>query len=395
MIAAARISQKASTGKSRSTLRHMRSLGTNLGELREDFESVRGEPFEYFYCPILHGDEDVPLTKGHVIPESMGGKSKVLQRRDVDNGFGSFFEAEASDAIVHGIDGDPLDIVFRGDPDALRKLGRRFKLRARFDGTDRPVDILHRKMGEEVEFFASTEDLNEAIGRNETTETLRGSLAVELDARSSILVTSLRTSHLSWFQKCGYRYVFSSEGLFVAGVLRSFFSKFIQPRSGPNRSKRGSLASERVKKEVDDYCFQFANFIRPIPPSELERFPRELQQGTPDSGWFIFLWDRDVAYGRISIVKFGNSHIAVMTPVITDARGWALMNLAANLELEYSFARYNPDAHVVECARPSGQVSVWPSIDESMKSRAPVSIRQAAELSSNRAEWWNRLNPKQ
>ena len=358
----------------------MPSLGTNLEELRQDFESVRGKPFKYFYCPILHVDEDVPLTKGHIIPESMGGRSKVLQRRDVDNGFGSFFEAEAADAIVHGLDGDPLDIVFRGDPDALKEIGRRFKLRARFDGMDRPVDILHRKKGEEVEFFASTEGLTEAIGRVESTESLKGSLAVELDARSSILATSLRTSHLCWFQKCGYRYVFSNEGMFVAWVLRSFYSKFIQPRSGPNRRKRGSLVSERVKKEVDDYCFQFANFIRPLPPSEVERFPRQIQQGTPDSGWFITLWDKDVAYGRISMVKLGNSRVAVMTPVITDARGWALMDLAANLELEYSLARYNPDAHVVECARPSGQVLVWPSIDESMRSRAPVSIRQAATL---------------
>ena len=319
----------------------MRSLGTNLEELREDFESVRGEPFEYFFCPILHVDEDVPLTKGHVIPESMGGTSKVLQRRDVDNGFGSFFEAEASDAIVLGLDGDPLDIVLRGDPDELRKIGRRFKLRARFDGMDRPVDISHRKIGEEVGFFASTEDLSEALGRIDSTESLSGSLAVELDARSSILATSLRTSHLCWFQRCGYRYVFSNEGIFVAWVLRSFYSKFIQPRSGPNRSKKGSLVSESVKKEVDDYCFQFANFIRPLAPSEVERFPRELRQGTPDSGWFIALWDEDLIYGRISIVKLGSSHVAVMTPVVTDARGWALMDLVANLELEYSLARYD------------------------------------------------------
>ena len=181
----------------------MRFLGTNLEELREDFESVRGKPFEYFYCPILHIDEDVPLTKGHVVPESMGGRSKVLQRRDIDNGFGSFFEAEAADAIVHGIDGDPLDIVFRGDPDELRKIGRRFKFRAHFDGMDRPVDILPRKMGEEVKFFVSMEGLNEALGRIESAESLRGSLAVELDARSSILAASLRTSHLCWFQRCG------------------------------------------------------------------------------------------------------------------------------------------------------------------------------------------------
>ena len=351
-----------------------------MNELREDFESVRGKPFKHFYCPILHVDEDVPLTKGHVVPKSVGGKSKVLQRRDVDNGFGSFFEAEAADAVIHGLDGNPLDIVLRGDPDQLKKIGRRFKLRARFDGMDKFVDISHRKMGGEVGFFVSTEDLTEVLGESDKPDRLRGSLGVELDARSSILATSLRTSHLCWFQKCGYRYVFSNEGIFVAWVLRSFFVNFIQPRSGPNRSKTGSLVSDQVKKEVDDYCFQFANFIRPFPRSAVKMFPKEIQQGTPDSGWFIALWDEDQVYGRISIVKLGDSHVGVMTPVITDPRGWALFDLAANLELEFSLARFDADARVFECGHRTGRTLIWPGVGESIKSLRPLSIRQAARI---------------
>lgn len=358
----------------------MRSLSTNLDKLQEDFESVRGRPFNYFYCPILHVDQDVPLTKGHVVPKSLGGKSKVLQRRDVDNGFGSFFEAEAADAVIHGLDGNALDIVLRGDPAELKKIGRRFKILAQFDGMNEPVHVSHRKTDAEVTFFVSKESLTKALGEIEKPISLRGSLGVELDARSSILATSLRTSHLCWFKKCGYRYVFSNEGIFVAWVLRSFFEKFIQPRSGSNRIKTGSLVSEEVKKEVDDYCSQFANFIRPFTRPLIEKFPTEIQEGTPDSGWFIALRDGDQIYGRISILKLGKSHVAVMTPVITDARGWALFDLAANLELEFSLAKFDADADVFEGERCTGKTLIWPGVGESIKSMPPVSIRQAARI---------------
>lgn len=351
-----------------------------MEELREDFKSLTGKPFDYFYCPILHVDEDVPLTKGHVVPKSVGGKSKVLQRTDVDNGFGSFFEAEAADAVVHGLDGDPLDIVLRGNPDELKEIGRRFKLRAGFDGVNEPVDIFHRKMGDKVGFYLSNRDLIEVPSEIDKPDGLRGSLSVELDARSSILATSLKASHLCWFKRCGYRYALSNEGIFVAWVLRSFFVKFIQPRIGPNRSKTGSLYSEQVKKQVDEYCFQFANFVRPFSRSVVETFPKEIQQGTPDSGWFFALWDEDQVYGRISIVKLGNSHIGVMTPVITDARGWALLDLAANLELEFSLARFNADACVYECGHPTGKTLIWPGLHQSLKSLPPLSIRQAARM---------------
>ena len=104
----------------------MEPLGMNLEQLKADFESVGGKPFEHFYCPILHVDEDVPPIKGHVVPESLGGRAMVLQRPDVDNGFGSFFEAEAGDAIRKGLDANPLDVVSRADPAEMRKLARIF-----------------------------------------------------------------------------------------------------------------------------------------------------------------------------------------------------------------------------------------------------------------------------
>ena len=354
-------------------------LETNIADYRADFESVRGKPFDHFFCPILHVDEEVPLTKGHIVPKSLGGKAKVLQRRDVDNGFGSFFEAEAGDAVLHGLDGDLFDVVSRGDPDEMKKIGRRFDIRIQLEGVERPIDVFHRKVGDVVELVVAKDDLRKALGDFDKPPTARGRWEVELDARSSILATSLRTSHLCWFQKCGYRYVFSNGGIFVAWVLRSFFESFILPRHGPDKTKKGSLASNQVKRKVNDHCFQFANFIRPYLPS-VDALPEEIARGTLNSGQFIALWDGDQVYGQISIVKFANQRIAVMAPTVTDERGWALLDLAANLELEFSLARWDAEAGVFRVDPPTGQTLIWTSVDEKALSLPPISIRQAAAI---------------
>ena len=267
----------------------MKPLGMNIEHLRADFESVTGEPFRDFYCPILHVDERVRLARGHVVPESLGGTTMVLQREDVDQGFGSFFEAEAADAIRQGLDGSPLDVVFRGDPEEMKNLGRRFDFQLMIEGSHKVMDASYRKMGDGAAFYVATEDVKAAMGEAGGRRMLKGAVGIGLDARSSILVTSLRTSHLGWFRMCGYRYVFSNEGVFVASVLQSFYERFIAPRRGPNRTKKGSLISSRVKPEVDEYCHQFANFIRPLPGPALETLSEAIRAGTPDTGCFLAL----------------------------------------------------------------------------------------------------------
>ena len=357
----------------------MNRLGTNIKHIKADYESATGKSFQHFFCPILHVDENVPLTKGHIVPESLGGKSRVLQRADVDNGFGSFFEAEAADAIRHGLDRHPLRTVLGGDPEAMKKIARRFRLRVRLEGTNEFLDASFRNIDGQPAFHVSTDKLNEALGQRTSSDTRMGLVALELDARSSILVTALRTSHLSWFSICGYRYVVCNEGILVASVLRGFYEDFIRPRHRPHRTKKGSLVSQQVKDEVNEHCFQFANFIRPLLNPEVDRLPDELRRGTPDTGWFIALWDGPQVYGRISVVKLGNQHFGVMTPIITDARGWALLDLAANLELETSFARFDANEGRF-CLNPPNQRTIWLNAQIENDSTPPISIRQAAQI---------------
>ena len=158
-------------------------LGLKLEQYKSDFRSVTGEPFKYFFCPILHVDEDVGLTKGHIVPASLGGRQRVLQRVDVDNGFGSFFEAESADAVTKGLQED--DLVGRvlsdsADSDGLQWFSQWLEL----EGEERRIPVRSRQVGSEVISFVSTSDL-QANDR-----TFEAKLAVELDARSSILIRS-------------------------------------------------------------------------------------------------------------------------------------------------------------------------------------------------------------
>jgi hypothetical protein len=63
--------------------------------LRKDYKSIRGKPFNYFYCPILFRDENVPLCRGHIVNRAFPNSYRVwtAQRKDVDNFFWTYFEA--------------------------------------------------------------------------------------------------------------------------------------------------------------------------------------------------------------------------------------------------------------------------------------------------------------
>jgi hypothetical protein len=72
------------------------SLQSKLETLRMDYNQVRGHPFAYFYCPILFRDEDVPLCKAHIVNQAFPNSASnwTVQRKDVDNFYGSVFEAD-------------------------------------------------------------------------------------------------------------------------------------------------------------------------------------------------------------------------------------------------------------------------------------------------------------
>src|SRR5215213_1188216 len=70
-------------------------VAEKLEGLRQDFAAVTGRLFRHFVCPILLVDEQVELCRAHIVNQAFAASSRrwTVQRKDVDNFFGSAFES--------------------------------------------------------------------------------------------------------------------------------------------------------------------------------------------------------------------------------------------------------------------------------------------------------------
>jgi hypothetical protein len=218
-------------------------LNARLDELRVDYESVRGYPFEHFFCPFLHVDEPVPLCKGHIINEAFGTCNLwVPQRQDVDNFFGSKVEADFISAVQ-----DRRKSAFEKwiDP----KLNRRYR-----------PQLVSKGVG--IEYYL-TKEIKSLPGQTPLVVTnssgdILSNIVLKKDPNEvkqlhaqdmqvvavppatfipAIIASVLKAAHLTMFNLFGYRHVFSAVGLYLAEILRTFFEKF-------KETKKKSLATE-------------------------------------------------------------------------------------------------------------------------------------------------------
>jgi len=96
-------------------------LEKRLEELRADFASLTGAPFQHFFCPVLFVDEDAALCKGHVVSQAFPSSTRrwTVQRKDVDSFYGSYFETDFQ-ALLYREGGTPASVLFD------KKLSRSF-----------------------------------------------------------------------------------------------------------------------------------------------------------------------------------------------------------------------------------------------------------------------------
>lgn len=71
-------------------------LQRKLEALRTDFAAVAGAPFHNFYCPILFADDLTEICRAHLVNQAFSETSRrwTVQRKDVDNFYGTSFEAD-------------------------------------------------------------------------------------------------------------------------------------------------------------------------------------------------------------------------------------------------------------------------------------------------------------
>ncbi len=202
-----------------------------LPSLREDFNAVSGRKWNHFHCPILQVDEDAELCKAHVINASFPNSNRAVtvQRKDVDNFFGTHFERDFKLIEFAPDAGRSLSLEALND----RDLARIVQPKISADGEDQDFYVTTNPSGipkdhTEVRLGSSDQQITLVIKSSpeDVIKKISGpwEIRAEKDLRLSVLVSVLKAAHLTLFHRLGYGYALSVGGRFMGQhVLGSFF----------------------------------------------------------------------------------------------------------------------------------------------------------------------------
>ena len=279
--------------------RHDKKLKTLTEELGR-----RANLYQKFMCPILFLNEKTELCKGHIVPRSAGGTDWVVQRKDVDNFFGSFAEAD----FAHGL-----------------------KLRALANWNDMLNYASKQKIDRKVRLTAIGK--NGSVGRiNATHLGLRydetgmqdkdvpvdGPLVFDLSMEFPTIVTALHAVHLGLFNLSGYTYAAGKTGQLIGfAVLGCLFREY----------KRSISAGRRMMVSEDDADLHpileiCRNLVRPVPQGAIPLSDAVLENPFKD---FHVCWNGNRPFATIHYLKFGDECYAVLVPSSFDESSAALL----------------------------------------------------------------------
>lgn len=322
-------------------------LEKKLGELHADFVSVTGTSFKHFFCPIQFVDEDTALCKGHVVNQAFPNSTRcwTIQRKDVDNFYGSFFEADFA-ALLYKEGGTPTSVLFD------KKLSQLFDVSITAGGE--PVDHYFTK-GKIPEHFTGVE-----VHKNDGTRLFLGlkmdpesvfqkvdqqwETSVSKDIRVAALVSLIKSGYLTLFHMLGYQYALSVSGLSVGyHVLGQFF------KSNVGKSKQTTLDAAR------EFFGQYAHMVRPIAKTNLQL------AGTVDDG-NIFLCKTSSGEPWASVVFVRTSqqlHAVLLPQTESEAAYRIFMSFLrdAKTTLRGNFLKFNQEHWA---ANPKVDTLEWP-----------------------------------
>ncbi len=282
-----------------------KEIGAKIEDLQNDYRQVKGQPFQHFFCPMLHRDEPVELCKAHIINEAFPQSSRIwtVQRKDVDNFYGANFEADfvATQFFVER----NLEKVL---PD--QKLSKILNAQILLD--DQPVDFFVAKGEIPSQFTMMEFDNGEKvtrmglkISRQEmlAAEGKAWDIAVSKDARIPALVSLIKAAHLTLFHIIGYKYALSVEGRFIGrDILGEFFLRH-------QDKKKTAVLDAAVP-----YFREYGHMVRP-----LQSIPDFLEGTVTDKRMLLCKTDSQRPWAFIVFIKVSTSMHAVMVPIMEDA----------------------------------------------------------------------------
>lgn len=277
------------------------NVQSKLKKLKAGYSQIKGQPFTYFYCPVLFKDENVELCQAHIINLAFPNSSRewTIQRKDVDNFYGSNFEADFVD-IHYGQEGYSDYALID------KKLTKRLKPKILVD--NQPVDHFFSTGDVPDNFTPVTFENNGEtiqIGLKISPEDFLAKadkvweIEVSKDLRVSSMVSLIKAAHLTLFEILGYRYALSAGGHFVGrDILGSFF---IQHRDNPKTE---------VLKAALPYFREFAHMVRPIHSMAID-----LKGTIVDHLLHICIGHNNVPWAMIVYVVASGEFHAVMIPI--------------------------------------------------------------------------------
>jgi hypothetical protein len=277
-----------------------KELKARLADLQADYSANTGKRFEHFYCPFLFSDEETLLCKGHVVNEAFENSSRawVVQRADVDNFFGSRFEADFT-VIQHARGNHAAQLLT--DRELRKKLGPKILV----DGREVGYFLAQEEVPEHFTKLIIEGDIQAVIGlkmnRTEAVAAQESDWQVEIskDLRLPALASLIKAAYLTNFSLFGYRYALSAAGHFVGRQILGEF--FLQNRHRPRTEIPNSAAR---------FFREFGHMVRPVAENTIN------SQGTITDRVVIVCWaSSGFPWATIVFVRTGDLIHAVMLPV--------------------------------------------------------------------------------
>ena len=276
-----------------------------LSILKRDYESVTGDSWNHFYCPILYMDDNTELCRAHVINKGFqeADRSWTIQRKDVDNYYGTLFEA---DFLALERIGEPLVEESLTD----RNVARQFRPELVRDGEvqdyyfqpDRlSVPETHTTLDFHVNGQIVPLVLKSSADELEQNAEKRWQIIIEKDIRLAALASLLKAAHLTLFHRLGYQYALSSGGCYLGRqVLGEFFLK----THDLNRTEALEFAEGHFRP--------YASVVRPLIS------PSPDFKGTLTDGLFFACGSGPKPWGFQVLIRFGGQMHAVIVPTLIN-----------------------------------------------------------------------------
>ena len=237
-----------------------KELETRVEILRDDYQHQVGQPFKYFFCPILYKDENRPLCKGHIVNKAFPDSARAwtVQREDVDGFFGSKFESEFTVVQYSG----------KFCPDEIfcdKNLSK--KIRPKILLNDEPVEYYHTDSAVPenhsnaiIESDAGVTNFSLKMSPETVLSEIDSNWSINIskDVRLAALVSLIKSAHLTLFDMLGYSYALSAGGNFIGYEILGKFYK---------QNYKNSKAE--VLKNALPFFKEFAHLVRPMTSNDL------------------------------------------------------------------------------------------------------------------------------